>query len=180
MNQSQKNKILLVTGVADTFFSERSHRKLPYGIELASKISTLVEQNKESYSGYINLLVPGDSNRFVAPLDGIRKQRVLNVQLNSNSLFDISNELALTEEDNTTLLLNGNDLDFVLRPEEYEIHICGVDINGVYKGFIDELLNLKYTVYLYSDLIKRFKNTEDSIKNIRNRNFKYCSSRFAV
>ena len=180
MSTSQKNKVLLVTGIADTFFSSQSKRQLPYGVDLADKVQALVTANGDAYKAVVNLKVSGDTNRHIKPLASLRPQKVVDLQLNGNKLFDVSNEITLTTEDGDLKLMNGNDLDFIFRPEEYEFHILGVDINGVYKDFINELITLGYNVFLYSDLIKRFRETEASIKTIRSRQFKYCSSKAAL
>lgn len=186
MTKNQTNKILLVSGIADTFFSPNSRKQLPYGVELAEKISNHIKQNKDNYAGFINLIVPTDSNKDIHPLVNIRSQKVLKILLNTDKLLDISNEITVIEEDGSPLLLNGNDLDFLLPALDndglpnYEFHICGVDINGVYKSFINELLTKGYKVYLYSDMIKRFKDTEVFVKSIKNKSFEYCSSRSAL
>ena len=77
-------------------------------------------------------------------------------------------------------MFNGNDLDFILPPKDYEIHIVGVDINGYFKGIIQDLLAKGYKVYLYSNMIKRYTDTEQFLRTIRNRNFEYCSSASAL
>lgn len=170
----QKNKILLVSGIADTFFSPHSRRKLEYGFELAEKIQTLVD-NTSNYFGFINLTIPTDKNNDVYVFKNKRTQRVINLTLHSEKLLDVVNEVKLVEEDNSSLLLNGNQLDYILPSKDFEIHLCGVDINGVYVNFIKELLEKGYVVYLYSDLIKRYRDTENNIKTIKHPNFKYCS-----
>lgn len=178
--RKHKNKILLVSGVGDTFFSTSSRKQLTHGIELADKITNHININKEKYYGYINLAIPTDYNKEILPFSNVLESRLINVILNTSSLLDISNEISIKDKDNEDLLFNGNDLDYILRPDDYEIHICGVDINGIYKNAIQELLTKGYKVYLYSDMIKRFKETEQFIKSVRNRNFEYCSSKFAL
>ena len=186
MQKNRRNKILLVSGIADTFFSSNSRKQLPYGVELADKVNTLIRNNKDAYAGFVNLLVPTDSNKDINPFTDVRAQKVIKVLLNSNSLLDISNEITVVEEDNSLMLMHGSDLDFLIPATDsegspnYEIHVCGVDINGVYKSVITELLAKGYRVVLYSDMIKRFKDTEIFIKSIRNRNFEYCSSKSAM
>jgi hypothetical protein len=55
-----------------------------------------------------------------------------------------------------------------------------VDINGYFKGIIQDLLAKGYKVYLYSNMIKRYTDTEQFLRTIRNRNFEYCSSASAL
>lgn len=178
--QSNKNIILLVSGVADTFFSTNSHKQLQHTNELDSRIKSLIDQNKDKFFGYIDVLGPKDQRKDVNVFNGIRNQRIVNLRLNSTNLIDHTNELSVVQEDGSKMQLSGRDLDFVLRPEDYEIHICGVDLHGMYKTVLTELLEKGYNVTLYSDMLKRYKGTEDSIKSIRNRKFEYCSSRTAL
>ncbi len=176
----RKNIILLVSGVADTFFSPDSRRQLAHTNDLDGRIQRLIDDNKDNIFGYVDLLTPGDSRRQVNLFEKVRDQRVLTVRLNSNNLFDKLNDLAVVEEDKSILRATSNELDHIIRPEDFEIHICGVDLHGVYKNTIDQLLERGYDVYLYSDMIKRFKTTEENVKAIRHKNFEYCSSRLAL
>ena len=178
--RKHKNKILLVSGVGDTFFSPKSRKHLVYGSELGAKVVNHVASNISDYYGVINLTTPTEYWNDVNPFEPVSDTRLINVVLNSQSLLDISNEISLKNHDGESILFNGNELDFLLPPDDFEIHICGVDINGIYKAIIQELLNKGFKVYLYSDMIKRYKMTEQFIKTVRNRNFEYCSSKLAL
>lgn len=180
MSQNHKNIILLVSGVADTFFSTSSRKQLVHTNDLDQRISNLITDNKDKIFGYVDLLNPSDQRKTVKIFEGIREQRVVSVRLNSNTLIDSGNELAMVEEDNSILRIGSDYFDHILRPQDYEIHICGVDLHGIYKNAIPQLLEKGYKVYLYSDMIKRYKDTEENIKAIRNKNFEYCSSRLAL
>lgn len=175
-----KNKILLVSGVGDTFFSTKSRKQLTFGFELGQKVTDHINTNIEDYYGVINLTTPTEYWSEVKPFESVKDTRLINVVLNSNKLLDISNEISLKNIENETLLFNGNDLDFLLPSKDYEIHICGVDMNGIYQNIIQTLLDKDYSVYLYSDMIKRYRETEPFIRSIRNRNFEYCSSKLAL
>ena len=178
--RTHKNKLLLVSGLDDTFFSTNSRRHLIHGIELGNKLVNHIENKKDQYYGIINLSIPTAYWKDITPFENVNPNRLINVVLNSNSLLNISNEVSLKNQENETMLFNGNDLDFLLPSQDYEIHISGVDINGCYKQIIQELLEKGYKVYLYSDMVKRFKDSEPFFRSIRNRNFEYCSSASAL
>lgn len=178
--RKHKNKILLVSGVGDTFFSPKSRKHLTHGADLGDKIVKHVDTNVSEYYGVINLTTPTEYWLDINPFSKVLPTRLINVVLNSAKLLDVSNEIALKNIEQEVALFNGNDLDFILPPKDFEIHICGVDINGIYKTVIQELLDKGFKVYLYSDMIKRYKETEQFIKSVRNRNFEYCSSKFAL
>lgn len=180
MAQKHKNIILLVSGVADTFFSANSRKQLAYTNDLDQRIQGLIETHKENIFGYVDVLNNNDQRKSVDIFSGVRPQRVVSMRLNANTLIDSSNELNFIEEDKSILRATGISFDHILRPEDYEIHICGVDLHGMYKTVISQLLEKGYKVYLYSDMIKRFKDTEEHIKAIRNKNFEYCSSKLAL
>lgn len=174
--RTHKNKLLLVTGVDDTFFSTNSRRHLIHGIELGNKIVSYIEKQKDQYFGVVNLAIPTAYYKDVTPFETVNPNRLINVVLNSNSLLNISNEVSLVNNEKEVMLFNGNELDFIVPPKDFEIHIVGVDVNGIFKQIIPELFEKGYKVYLYSDMIKRFKDSEPFFRSIRNRNFEYCSS----
>lgn len=177
----QKNKILLTSGVGDTFFSTKSRKQLTYGFELGEKITQHIKEHEKDYYGVINLTTPTEYWSEVKPFEPVKESRLINVVLNSNKFLDISNEISVKDsETNETLLFNGNDLDFLLPAEDFSIHICGVDMNGIYQDIIKTLLEKGYEVYLYSNMIKRYRETEPFIRSIRNKNFEYCSSKLAL
>lgn len=177
---TSKNKILLVSGIADTFFSPNSDKKLVYGADLEAKITKFVNSvGAKSYYGFINLVSPYDSNKDINVFKQMPKSRTVNYKLFVPSLLDVYNNFEIMESTGDTKLVNASDFDFIFSPAQTEIHICGVDINGFYKGMIDTLLSKGYTVYLYSDMIKRFKNTEVDIVSIKHKNFEYCSHKSA-
>lgn len=175
-----KNKLLLVSGVGDTFFSTKSRKQLTYGFELGEKVINHIEANIDQYYGVINLTTPTEYWSEVQPFTPVKNSRLINVVLNSTKFLDISNEISVKDTNNETLLFNGNDLDFLLPSKDFEIHIVGVDMNGIYQDIIKSLLDKGYKVYLYSDMIKRYRETEPFIRSIRNRDFEYCSSKLAL
>lgn len=175
-----KNKLLLVSGVGDTFFSTKSRKQLTYGFELGEKITKHIQNNIDQYYGVINLTTPTEYWSEVQPFSPVKNSRLINVVLNSNKFLDISNEISVKDTNNESLLFNGNDLDFLLPSKDFEIHIVGVDMNGIYQDIIKTLLDKGYKVYLYSDMIKRYRETEPFIRSIRNRDFEYCSSKLAL
>jgi len=175
-----KNKILLVSGVGDTFFSTKSRKQLTYGFELGQKITDHIAGNVSQYYGVVNLTTPSEYWSEVQPFTPVAPTRLINVLLNSNKFLDVSNEISLKNVDKEPMLFNGNDLDYLIPSKDYEVHICGVDINGIYQDVIKSLLDKGYKVYLYSDMVKRYRETETFIRGIRDRNFSYCSSKAAL
>lgn len=180
LTRMHKNKLLLVSGVGDTFFSTKSRKQLTYGFELGDKITKHIQSNIDQYYGVINLTTPTEYWSEVQPFSPVKDSRLINVVLNSNKFLDISNEISVKDANNEALLFNGNDLDFLLPSKDFEIHIVGVDMNGIYQDIIKSLLDKGYKVYLYSDMIKRYRETEPFIRSIRNRDFEYCSSKLAL
>ncbi|MBP9116364.1 MAG: hypothetical protein KBF89_08515 [Acidimicrobiia bacterium] len=103
----------------------------------------------------------------------VQATKVINIKLCEDELFHINNEISLTTHDNDTLLFNGDQLDFILRPEEYDIHILGVDINGVFINTINFLIEKGYNVTVYSDSIRPY--SKKTILHIKNTGVKFTS-----
>lgn len=179
ITRQHKNKLLLVSTVDDTFFSPSSRRYIPHKSELSSKIAGHIKTHMDKYYGVVNLAFPTAHYKDINPFESVPKSRLVNIVLNSNSLLNVSNELALPTQTGPKLF-NGNDFDFILPSKDFEIHIVGVDVNGYFKNVIKELLDRDYKVFVYSNMIKRFTATEEIIKGIHNKNFEYCSAAAAL
>lgn len=180
MNQNHKNIILLVSSVADSLFAENSRKRMEYTNELDKRVEKLIQKDQDKIFGYIDVLRPRDQRHFVDVFKDVREQRVTTLRLNSRNLLDSDNDFNVVEEDGSVLRAKGTLLEFLLRPEDFEIHICGVDTNGYFKRIIPELLEAGYDVTLYSDLIKRYRGNEEILREIRDPKFTYCSSRVAL
>lgn len=177
--RKHKSKILLVSAIDDTFFSPSSRRHLVHGAELASKVTAHIKNNINEYYGVINLCLPSAHYKDINPFESVQDTRLINVTLNSSSLLNVANEISLPTQEGPRLF-NGNDLDFLLPSKDFEFCIVGMDLNGIFRNIIPELLGKDYKVYLYSDMIKRFTESEQFIRSIKNRNFEYCSSKSAL
>lgn len=176
-----KNKLLIVSSVGDSLFGEKSRQKADRGAEIGPKIVDHIKNNIEQYYGVVNLANPTEYWSTIRPFTPVKNSRLINVVLNSkNSFLDISNEISIKNSDNENLLFNGNDFDFLFPSKDFEIHLCGVDVRGVFKNLITELLEKGYKVYLYSDLLKRYYNTTEFVKTLRDRNFEHCQSKVAL
>ena len=177
---THKNKILLITGIGDAFFSPSSFKKLDHGKDIIDKISVFLNQinDKNIYTAYVNLLDYQDSNKEINVLTNkVPYSKQVSYSVFNYSLFDKWNNLTIVENNSEQVTYNGSVFSQLFPPHLYEVHICGVDLNGFYKDIIQELNHKNYKVVLYSDMIKRFKNTELNITAIKNKNFVYCSHR---
>jgi hypothetical protein len=170
----KKNIILLTIGVGDFFFSPSHNSKVANQKEFVGKVEALLKRN--TYKCVVNVSTPNDSTDNVNVFESLRPQSVVKLVVHADQLLHPTNELSLLSLDNEVLLFNGNEFDHLLRPQDYDIHICGIDINGIFSTAISELIAKGYNVTLYSDAIKPFKNTYKFISSLdKNKKFQYCS-----
>lgn len=175
-----KNIILLTLGVNDFFF-HKHNTKLSKEDQKAfvDHIESIV--SNEKYLGVVNVTIPVDTNKHVNVFKNRRPQSVSRLNLFSDSnLLNAKNELKLTSLDMEQIALDANQFDFIFPTKDYEIHVCGLDVNGLMVPIVQDLLNVGYTVKLYSGSIKPFKTTYKQISKISNPNFKYCSASSAL
>lgn len=175
-----KNIILLTLGVGDFFF-HKEHSKISkdYQESFVNQISEITHNPK--YTGVVNVTIPADTTKTVNVFAGRRPQSVSKLTLYSDaSLLHVNNELKILSVDQEELLFNGNQFDFIFPPKDYEIHVCGLDVNGVMVSSIKELLDLNYTVKLYSGSIKPHKNTYKQINRLKHPAFTFCSQKSAI
>lgn len=176
-----KNIILLTLSVNDFFFHKENPKINKEDQEkFISQMETIVTNPK--YTGVVNISIPADSNRHVNVFKNRKPSSVSKLVLYTDeSLLHGNNELTiLTSDQNEELVYHASHFDFIFPPKDYEIHVCGLDVNGLMVPSIKELLNLGYTVKLYSGSIKPFRNTYKQISKISHPEFTYCSAKAAL
>lgn len=179
--RKHKNKLLIVAGIGDTYFSSDSVRQVSRGVEVADKATKLLKDKLDQYYGVVNLTFSTEYWNKVKPFEPVSPTRLVNFLTTSSSFLNTSNEISLVDsQTKETLLFNGDTFDFLFPEKDFEIHICGLDFNGVFKPVITELLSKGYKVYLYSDMIKCFAETRQFITSVHNRNFEHCSHKTAL
>jgi len=155
-----KKKILVIFGIGDVFCSEKSPRcvrKGKSGPSIANGIRKLIIKNKDNYSGFLMVNEPLDTFNDVNIVSEIKPSKVLDMKLCSKDVFNYNNQLVVTGHDDISEnVLDGNQLDHIIRPEDYEFYITGIDINGIFSSFINDALGMDYSITVFSDMIRAF------------------------
>ena len=166
---SVKKNILIVGGFGDTFFHPESHRFIPKrGQEMHDRIMEIVEESRHDFFGVVRLNDTYDQTEKINfdSIEDFPATRVIDLKLCSSSVFNINNQITVTGKEGTETVLDGCQLDHVLPPEEYDIFVAGVDINGIFISLLDEMHRRGYRITVFSDIIKPYnKNTITHIKN---------------
>jgi len=170
-----KKVALIAFGIADGYCHQSSSRLINIGPELFSRIKETLKNSGKTLGAYVAVNNPADSFDHVNVLGLIPETKIINFKLCINSFLHPNNEITLTDFSGEKLLFDGDKLDFMLRPQDYDIHICGIDINGIFVEAIDQLLDLGFDVTIYSDLIKPF--SKKTINHIRSSNVKFVSAK---
>jgi hypothetical protein len=170
-----KKSMLFLFGVGDTFFSDKSRRCIKRAPEIYSKIERAMKNDKNNFYGVVRFNEPSDTFEKVNLSDLVPSERIIDVKLCSNDPFGINNQISIPDiQNHDDLLLNGDQLDFLIRPHEYNLHIAGIDINGIFIQLINDLINKDYNVLVYSDAIKPYNR--DTIEAIRNSKVRFRKS----
>lgn len=170
----KKNVVLIVAGAGDFFFGAYSNKSIDKKEKLLANIQDIVDRG--NFKAVTDLTTPHETNKEVNVFQNVRPQSVVGFTLHSEEFLHKNNELSLVSLDNEDLLFDGDQFDFIFPSSQYDVHICGVDINGTFKNTIETLLDKEYHVTVYSDAIRPFKNTHKYIASLQNSNkFRYCS-----
>lgn len=171
----KKDTILIVAGAGDFFFGENSHKKIKDKEALIDTLNTIISNG--SFKAVTNLTTPHDTLNEVSIYDNLRTQSLVTYTLHSDTFLHKNNELSLNSLDNEEILLDGDKFDYVFRPSDYDVHLCGVDVNGAFKSTIEELLTAGFHVTVYSDAIRPFSSTHKYISSLikATPKFRYCS-----
>jgi hypothetical protein len=162
-----KKAMLFTFGIGDTFCSEKSLRVAKRGPAMAQQVYDLISSNKYNFFGVVRVNDPLDTFKEVNFKKYFPDTKVIDVKLCSGSVFDNNNQVSIPGiGDNPDVVLDGSHLAHVIRAEEYDIYIAGIDINGVFIRFMKELEKSGYTATIFSDIIKPFnKSTIEVIKS---------------
>ena len=161
-NNQSKKSILLVAGIND-----RATKKLEFIGDLESTIKSYIEQSGSDFYGFLEL--SKNSLRTNTQLfENVQRSRIINMVLDDKVLTSRFNLVSIPQEgESKSLQLLGHQLDFILNPEEYEIHICGLDLDQNFVTIVEDLISKGYRVTIYKDLIKSFKTNREALNNIR-------------
>ncbi len=170
-----KKIVLFVFGIADGFCSEDSPRFLSNGKEIVNKVKDVLSNTGKKFGGIVYINSPADTFERVNIAKLVPNTKVIDIKLCADQLVHVNNELTITDHEGNKMLFNGDQLDFIIRPDEYDAHICGIDINGIFIDSIDSLTKLGYDVTVYSDIIKPF--SKKTVQHIKNSTCKFTSGK---
>lgn len=160
-----KKQILVLVGYGDTFFDQKSRKCIAKSEDFKEKISKAMETGR--YHGVVLVNETSDTFDYINLNGQIKESSIINVKLCSQQIFNKNNELSLWDhEGKEQIVMDGNNLDFLLPPDQFNLSLAGVDINGIFVSFIEEAKSLGYNITVYSDIIKPYnKNTILTIRS---------------
>lgn len=161
--------MLFVFGVGDNFFADSSQKQIKRSTEIIESVDRLLASNE--FFGVVRVNELKDTFAEVNPFSAVKPTtRLIDFKLCTDSMFDKYNQIVITGSDKTETVLDGNQLDYVLPADEYNIYIAGIDINGIFVEFIKQFEKLGYSINVFSDIIKPFnKQTIQAIKDSKAR-----------
>lgn len=177
-----KNIVLLVTAAGDSFLSSRSSRKVLKNTELEAAIKHVID-NRQNTSPVVNFHFPSETFSDTNVFENVAPTKLVKTILHNSSILSKDNELTIVNHDNEDMLFDGDAFGFLFRPCDYDVHMLGIDINGVFAPTITDLLAKGYHVTLYSDVSRPFKTNYKFINNLAQKNkskFRFCSYKSAT
>lgn len=170
----QKNVVLIIAGAGTHFLGPQSKKTIKNKETLLTNLETLA--NRKNNKAVVNLTTSTDTLDGINVFKNVRKEALVKVTLHSDDILSNKNELLINTHEGEEHRLDGDYFDFVFRPKDYEIQICGIDLNGALKNTIESLLEKGYKVTVFSDAVRPFTNTAQYINSLsRNSKFQYCS-----
>lgn len=172
-----KNVILIVAGAVDTFLNPNSRKSVDNCEKLKNNITEAFTKN--NYKAVINLTnQPKTTVEDLKIFKEISPSKLVDFTLQSDQFFHQHNLMTIPTHDGSNEYLFGNQFDYIFPSEKYEVHLCGVDLHGIFKDTISTLLEKGYSVTVYSDVLRPFKSTHKYINSvIKETKFHYCSFR---
>lgn len=154
-NSSYKKVVLLLVGVSDVFCDEKSPRFIATSPRTVSSIEKL-SGSMSRISALVNVTPPSDTFKNIK-FQHPAKTKNIKFDLFNKTFLNQFNTFAIPSAvDNETLVLTADNFDFIFNPDEYEVHIAGIDIYGIFTSIIDDLKDKGYDVVVYSDAIRPY------------------------
>lgn len=170
----QKNVVLIIAGAGTHFLGPQSKKTIKNKEALLTNLEFLA--NRKNNKAVVNLTTSTDTLDGIDVFNNVRKEALAKITLHSDDMLDEKNELQIRTHEGEDKLFHGNAFDFIFRPQDYEVQICGIDLNGSLKNTIESLLNKGFKVTVFSDAVRPFTNTAQYINSLsRNSKFHYCS-----
>lgn len=169
-----KNIALLLVCAEDTLLNPDNENSKVYQKEaLRANLVHVLNLHK----GPVVDVATRQRNQALEVLDGVRQQSIISYTVNSQSFNHEEDDMVLRDLELDPIHMRGNQLDFVLPPKDFDIHIAGIDMNGMFKGIIERLLDLGYSVVLYNDAARSVADTHKFAitMNKQNPKFRYMS-----
>ncbi len=146
-------------GIGESFCNKDSNKFLKSGEKIYSDAQKLLHENKRDYHAYFNILEFNDKNNKTALFGKISSSKIIDSRLYNPSTFHKWNTLSIAPRNSNSGEVVHKPMDFMpslFNPKDFNVFICGVDINGGFIGTIDTLTSLGYYVTVYSDIIKPY------------------------
>ena len=164
-----KKNLLLIFGIGDSLCSVSSPRyirKGKLGVELYDETQAIIRDNKDNFDNFVFINEPQDSFNNVNLMSEVPRNKAVVIKLCSGDLFDPLNEIRIPDisDPNDYVVLDGDQFDHVFKPSDYNIFAAGIDIGNCFNSLIKHGTKYKYSMTIYSDVIKPF--SKDTVPNI--------------
>lgn len=173
----QKKTVLIVTASGDAFLSPKSPRKINENKLFEEQLKTVINYHNNQ-AAIVNFHYPNETFLDTNVFSKVIPTKLITTKIHSFSFLSKDNEITYNTLDGDEIRFNGDEFTFHYRPQDYDIHIAGIDINGIFKPMLEELLNAGYHITLYSDASRPFKTNYkmiNSLANTQKLKFRHCS-----
>ena len=169
----QKKVAIFAFGIGDGYCSTKSQRHIAKAEITYSKLREALVNQEIHVDRLFTVNHPNDA-KVEFNLNGILEpSKTAEFGLISKEFFNVDNFIELNTLDGGKKKINGLDIDFILKPEEYEIHFVGIDINGVMIEALKKFKELGFTTVVYYNLTKLF--SKHTIEEFPKYGIKFCS-----
>lgn len=154
-----KKNILVVFGIGDTFCIPNSIKFLKSGEKIYKDVEKLIVDNKKNYHAFLNIQEIADRSVRIYPFSKQPRSKIIDIKLFNPNIMSSQNHMIIhpsNEKSGEDIVKLPDYIEVLFHPREYNVSICGIDINGAFVNFTKDLINLGYYITVYSDIIKPF------------------------
>lgn len=139
--------------------SKKSPRYIQKQERIYLTLNSIISRHENKIGAVVSVNHIMDTYREFNILDSLSSDtKGVNIKLFNRNLFSSENMMSINTYEGDIRDVSMNGFDYIFQPDEFVIHICGIDMNGIFIEAVKELTELGYTVYVYDSLMKSFSS----------------------
>lgn len=151
----KKEEIIIVCGLNSNTTNKINTDGTPNRWYIYSSDDIIKKIQAKLDTGFYSKIVFVDSDPSIFVFKETSK---MNIKVFGKSILSAENEISILTHNNEIEVFNGNNFDFILPPNMYNVNVAGIDLVGILSNTVVDLSSLNYFILFNPSLVKSYKD----------------------